>query len=245
MKADPGRQWLLLDLQGLDTRLGQIAYRRAHLAEDAELAERVATADRLATELVTTRTAWEDLQREIAKAEADVLLVRQRADRDRARLESGTGSPKELQSLQHELVSLSRRQQELEDIELALMERAEALDQSITSLEQSRAEADAAVSAAAAARDAAVRLLDEEVSTIGRRREQLVDGVGPELLAVYEKIRAATGMGAAALRQRRCEGCRLELVGADIQRMAVAADDEVFRCEECRRILVRTPESGL
>ena len=74
----------------------------------------------------------------------------------------------------------------------------------------------------------------------------LVAGVGDELVALYEKIRATSGgIGAAALRQRRCEGCRLELNQVDINRIRAAADDEVLRCEECRRILVRTAESGL
>jgi predicted nucleic acid-binding Zn-ribbon protein len=47
------------------------------------------------------------------------------------------------------------------------------------------------------------------------------------------------------LRARRCEGCRLELNPQELQRIRAAADDEVVRCEECRRILVRTGESGL
>ena len=67
-----------------------------------------------------------------------------------------------------------------------------------------------------------------------------------DLLALYEKLRARTGgVGAAALRQRRCEGCRLELNSAELRPAARAAADEVLRCEECGRILVRTAESGL
>jgi len=62
----------------------------------------------------------------------------------------------------------------------------------------------------------------------------------------YEKIRESTGgVGAALLRARRCEGCRLELNPLQIQQIRAAAADEVVRCEECRRILVRTGESGL
>ncbi len=48
-----------------------------------------------------------------------------------------------------------------------------------------------------------------------------------------------------ALRQRRCHGCQLELNAVDLNHIKAAAEDEVIRCEECRRILVRTPESGL
>ena len=37
----------------------------------------------------------------------------------------------------------------------------------------------------------------------------------------------------------------MELTPIDIGRIRDAAPDTVLRCEECRRILVRTPESGL
>jgi predicted nucleic acid-binding Zn-ribbon protein len=70
--------------------------------------------------------------------------------------------------------------------------------------------------------------------------------VGDELVALYEKIRASSGgIGAAILRHRRCEGCNLELNQVDINRLTAAAQDEVLRCEECRRILIRTAESGV
>ena len=56
---------------------------------------------------------------------------------------------------------------------------------------------------------------------------------------------ASTGMGAALLRRGRCEGCRLELSASYKAQVRAAPADEVVQCEECRRILVRTEESGL
>ncbi|GAA3422049.1 C4-type zinc ribbon domain-containing protein [Streptosporangium vulgare] len=52
-------------------------------------------------------------------------------------------------------------------------------------------------------------------------------------------------MGAAMLQGARCLGCRTSLSIAEINRIKAASHDEVIRCEECRRILVRTAESGL
>ena len=67
-----------------------------------------------------------------------------------------------------------------------------------------------------------------------------------DLLAFYDKLRAQyAGVGAAALRQGRCEGCRLSFSTSDLNAIRAADPDEVLRCEECRRILVRTAESGL
>jgi predicted nucleic acid-binding Zn-ribbon protein len=200
----------------------------------------------LDSELVRARTAHGDVQREVAKAEADVQLVRDRAARDQARLDSGQGTAKDLQALQHEVASLARRQGELEDVELEVMERAEALEARVRELEAARAELTVKVDALEAARDKALADLDAEAAQVTANRANVVPGVGGDLVALYEKIRANSGgVGAAALHQRRCEGCRLELNQVDINRIAAAADDEVLRCEECRRILVRTSESGI
>ena len=200
----------------------------------------------LDSELVRARTAHGDVQREVAKAEADVQLVRDRAARDQARLDSGQGTAKDLQALQHEVASLARRQGELEDVELEVMERAEALEARVRELETARAELTVKVDALEAARDKALADLDAEAAQVTANRANVVPGVGEDLVALYEKIRANSGgVGAAALHQRRCEGCRLELNQVDINRIAAAADDEVLRCEECRRILVRTSESGI
>ena len=246
MRAESARQQRLLDLQAIDTRLDQIAHARAHLPQLAELADLQGKARLLDDQLVRSRTELDDVQREVTKAEADVQQVRDRAARDQARLDAGTGTAKDLQALQHELVSLGRRQNELEEIELEVMERAEAAEHDIAELERGRAELAERIAALEAARDDALGELDAEAEMVGGPRETVVAEVGDDLVTLYEKIReSAGGAGAAALLQRRCGGCRLELNPVDLQRIRSADEDEVLRCEECRRILVRTPESGL
>ena len=146
-----------------------------------------------------SRTELDDVQREVAKAESDVQLVRDRAARDQARLDAGTGSAKDLQAIQHELTSLARRQSELEDIELEVMERAEAAESDVAELERGRGELTARITALEAARDEAFARLDGEAADIGAPRPTVVDEVGADLVALYEKIRAANGgTGAAA-----------------------------------------------
>lgn len=245
MRAESARQLRLLDLQAVDTRLGQIAHTRRTLPQLAELADLEAKARLLDDQLIRSRTELGDVQREVAKAEADVQLVRDRAARDRARLDAGTGTAKDLQALQHELASLERRQSALEDVELEVMERAEAAEHDVRELEAGRARLTERIDALVADRDAALARLDAEAAEVGAPRETIVGEVGEDLTALYEKIRTTSGTGAAPLRQRRCGGCQLELNPVDLQRIRNAEEDEVLRCEECRRILVRTPESGL
>ncbi len=245
MKADPGRQARLLDLATLDTRTRQLDHRRTHLPEAARYDDVAAQLDAVDTDLLRARTAHDDLQREIAKAESDVQVVRNRAARNQARLDSGSGSAKDLQALQHELVSLGRRQAELEDVELEVMERAEGLEARVDALAARREALAEVVAEAARVRDVALGEIATEADAIGQKRVGVAADVGADLLALYEKIRAQTGVGAAELDQRRCDGCRLEILGADLRRIAQAPEDEVVRCEECRRILVRTEHSGL
>jgi predicted nucleic acid-binding Zn-ribbon protein len=239
-------QWRLLDVQALDTRLAQIAHRRRTLPELAEIDELEARSGQLRDELVAAQTRASDVQRELTKAEADVELVRQRASRDQARMQSGGGSHKELESLQHEIDTLARRQSELEDAELEVMER---LEEATGEIERLRAEQEALqvrLDAASSTRDDAWAGLDDEAGRLSSERAGMVAGIDQPLMALYEKIRESTGgVGAAMLRARRCEGCRLELNPQEIQHIRAAAADEVVRCEECRRILVRTGESGL
>ncbi|MHB8273828.1 MAG: zinc ribbon domain-containing protein [Dermatophilaceae bacterium] len=233
----------MLDLQALDTRLDQIAHRKAVLPELAELNAQTSSLD---GDLVRAQTALGDIRREIVKAETDVELVRERSARDQARMQAGQGTAKDMQALQHEVESLAHRQSALEDIELEVMERAEALSAEVSRLEFARAHLAVRVHELEASRDKALAELDAEVEQIAHSRNDVVAGVGEDLVGLYEKIRAASGgIGAAILRQGRCEGCNLELNQVDMNRFTAAAQDEVLRCEECRRILVRTSESGV
>lgn len=242
--APAADQRRLLDVQALDTRLAQLAHRRRTLPEHAALEALEQRRAAVADQLVAARTIAADVQRELAKAEADVEQVRQRAARDQAHLDSGRGSAKDLQGLQHELQSLARRQAELEDVELEVMERAEQAEAAQRSLETTSAELDAERAALVERRDAALAEIDEQMRAVQAERDAAAAGLDAGLMSLYEKVREQSGgVGAAALRGRSCEGCRLELNQTDLQRIRSAGEDEVVRCEECRRILVRVPEA--
>lgn len=236
----------LLDVQALDTRLSQLAHRRRTLPEHQLLEALQARHAELRDALVTAQTQADDVAREVAKAEADVDLVRQRAARDQARLDSGSGSAKDLQAVQHELVSLARRQSDLEDVELEVMERLEQAQSAVSALLSEQAEADAELARLSAVRDAALAEIDQEVAEVTARRDGIAEGLDAGLVELYDRVRQASGgLGAAPLAARRCGGCRLELTPVELGRIRAAAPDEVLRCDECRRILVRTPDSGL
>jgi uncharacterized protein len=245
VKADPDSQRRLLDLQAIDTSLAQLAHRRRTLPELAELDRLARELSALEDERIRAQVGVDDLDRDIARMDKDVEQVRVRADRDRARLDVGTGPAKELEALQHELGTLSRRQTELEDAELELMEQREQAQAVLDQFEERLRSVRTTRTAAEGRRDSTLSELDRETEWKVSSRAPLVADLPSELVDLYERVRESTGMGAAMLRAGRCEGCRLELSGSERARVRSADPDEVIRCEECRRILVRTLESGL
>ena len=246
VKASPQTQLRLLELADLDAELGRLDHRRRGLPEVTELGRLEARASELKDALVVTETELGDLTREQSRAERDVDQVRTRIQKDRARLDAGqVSAARELASLQSEIESLHRRQGDLEEIVLELMERRETLDSRHDELTAERDGLGSEMAAVTARRDAAVKEIDEQAAKASDQRGNVAAEVPADLLALYDQIRKTKGVGAAMLRAGRCEGCHLSLNAADLNVIRASAPDEVVRCEECRRILVRTPESGL
>ena len=246
MKASVEAQLRLLELADLDAELSRLDHRRRSLPELEEYQRIEARDAGLRDELAALEAAESDLRREQAKAEADVDQVRSRVERDRTRLDVGqVSSPRELENLQSEIGSLIRRQSDLEEIVLDVMERQEAAELRHKALTQEEGALARQRDEVAARRDVALGEIGEQEEKAGSLRASVAADVPGDLLDLYGKLRAQHGVGAAALRRGRCEGCHLSLNTVDLARIRAAPPDEVLRCEECRRILVRTPDSGL
>ena len=235
----------LLEVQRHDLEIDRARHRRATLAEAARVTELEASARTLDDDITRATVEVSDLEAEQRKADADVDLVRQRAVKDRELLDT-INDAKQLSNLQHELESLARRQSELEDVELEVMERLDAAQKSHADLLARRESLAGELDTARTALDNALADLADDERIATQARAAAAEGVPADLLALYDKLRADNGgIGAAALHRGRCEGCRIELTPVDLGRIREAPEAEVIRCEECRRILVRTPESGL
>ena len=246
MKADHFDQQRLLALADEDVALTQLAHRRRTLPEVAAV-DAAAEAERaLAGALVRAETEARDLEREVKRMESDVDVVRQRATRDQQRLEAGGLPAREVTALQHELDSLARRQGDLEDQELELMERQEAADAALGAAQAGLQNAEADRARAEQLRDDALADLADATARHEKARNDAAAGIPAPLLSLYDRVRQQTGTtGAALLQARQCQGCRIELFGKELAAVRAADPNEVVRCENCGRILVRTAESGL
>ncbi|MBW0284654.1 hypothetical protein ATN38_13090 [Rhodococcus sp. FH8] len=245
MNVEPQVQSKLLDLAGVDAELTRITHRRGALPEQQEVerleAERISRKDAS----VAVEIQIDDIDRDIRKLEGEVDAVRQREDRDRTLLQSGSVGAKQLTELEHELGSLVRRQGLLEDELLEVMEQREALQADHDHAGAQLSQAEEELIDAKRRRDDAVADLDKAQERCAADREGLVGEFPADFLAVYEKQRSLGGPGAALLQARRCGACRIEIDRGEISRIAATPADVVVRCPECNAIMVRTKESGL
>ena len=247
MKADPFAQLRLLDLQALDSALDRLAHRRRTLPELAEMARLDGLVAARRDDLVRAETEAGDLAREQGRFEDEIGQVRSRRTRNEERMASGAITvAKQLTDLEHENATLTRRQGDLEDRELEVMEKAEAVQAVVDALVAERATHLGARAAAEQAAAAATTEIDAEVERTVAERAEVAAELPAELVALYERIRATEGgVGAGAIARGACGGCRLDLMGNEKAEIRGAAPDEVLRHEECTRIMVRTAESGI
>lgn len=247
MKADPAHQAQLLAVQELDSRLAQLRHQRAHLPELSQIASLQGERRGIEDQARDARIAVDDLSAEQRKADQEVEQVKARRERDRTRMDTGQiTNPKDLERLQHELVSLERRITTLEDAELEVMEKLEEAQQVLDGLGIRLADVDAELEKLIEARDTKQAEIDSTLDSLGQERQPAAAELPQDLMALYERLRENKGgVGAALLRARQCGGCQLALDASEIARIKAAPADEVIRCEECQRILVRTSESGV
>jgi predicted nucleic acid-binding Zn-ribbon protein len=240
MKATPSDQRSVLDIQNFDFTTTSLNAKAAGLPEIAAIASLTIKANNARDLRIAAETELSDVKRELSRAETDVEQVVSRITRDESRLASGTGAAKELEQLQHELVSLNNRRSELEEVELEIMMRVDGIKERISTLQEEEATLALEIANLEISKENALTVIGADLSAAAQERSKTVNSVNPELIALYEKIRASNnGTGAAALVGNQCKGCHLTLNTIELQRIAGLAEDELVRCEECRCILVR------
>jgi predicted nucleic acid-binding Zn-ribbon protein len=247
LKADPAAQLALLDLQAIDARADVLRHQRRTLPELAEITSLQESRAGFDAQRRDAQILVDDLTAEQAKVDADVEQVKSRRTRDQDRMDQGLiTNPKDLERMQGELESLQRRITTLEDEELEVMARLEDAQRDLDSLTEQVTTADVRLAELAAARDGRTKQLDEHLQQVAEDRGPAAAAIPEDLLALYDRLRASKGgVAVGALRARECGGCRLSLDPAELAAIKAADPDEVIRHEECQRILVRTPESGL
>lgn len=245
MQADEKTQRTLLDAQAHDTHIMQLTYRINTAPERAELETLDSKCSALRDRVVAAEITFESLTKELSKAEADVVQVRERSTRNQERLDAGSCSAKEAEALSSELESLAGRQAKLEDLELAAMEKAETAEQSLKSVQSDLAQMQATRAEKAEQLARSVSDLEQERAHIEAERNRIFDELPSDVADLYTDLRSDYGgLAAVPLTGKRCDGCRMELSPSDLGKIAGIPRNTLVRCPECDRILIRTDQSA-
>jgi predicted nucleic acid-binding Zn-ribbon protein len=240
MKASPSDQQAILEVQNLDDQLASLAQREANLPESIALSAVVIKRNNVRDLRIAAETERTDVKRELARAEGDVEQIVTRIQRDEARLNSGTGTPKELEQTQHELVTLGQRRAELEEAELTIMVQVEGITNRINELTAEEAKLAEEIADLEIKKENALTTIINERTSVSEKRAAIAAPIAQDLKDLYAKLAADNnGNGAALLVGNECKGCHLTINTTEVQRISTLPAEEVVRCEQCRCILVR------
>jgi len=194
----------------------------------------------VADELIAAKTALSDAEAASQRAEEEVSPVRERLARNQARVDAGAMDPKALSNALDEIEHLKQRISDLEDAQLEAMDTQERAASHVGELSDALEQVEKQLREEVNARDAEVAELAAEAKRLGEARDEKAAQIDAALLALYDKIRVrAGGVGVARFERGRCMGCALQATVADTNAYMSAPPDEVIRCAECDRILVR------
>ena len=241
-KAAPAEQLKLLELQGLDARLTSLANRRRMLEGDPRIKDLEAALSVANGELGAASMAVHDAEAELKRAEADVEQVAGRIERDEARLNSGTGLSKDLVALQKDIASLNKRRSDLEDVELEVLERLDALRARQAAQQAIVDDITGSFGTIRQEIDQALAAVDAEAAEVRTSRDAFAQGLDAGMLAVYEKTLAKRGVGAARLFHGTSEASGMKLSPGDLAEISSASADDIVFCPDSGAILVRSEE---
>ena len=228
----------LLQLQRVDSTIDRLQARLAHLPEQAALDALEAKAQELDAQIAERQAVFDDVSTRQRRLDFEVDTLVQKIRAESGRLYSVVVSnAKELQDISREVEALKRRKSVLEDNDLEVMEERDGVEKELEALTTERSSLAAEIERGRVARDEAAGETSRQLTAAETERQRWVPRVDPQLLKVYDTIRASKGgVGAAAMVDGTCQGCHMRLPAQEAERVRTAGG--LVRCDECQRILV-------
>jgi predicted nucleic acid-binding Zn-ribbon protein len=237
MKAAAEQQNHLIELADLDSEMSRNRAALANLTTGELFALQRQNQRDAAAKLIEARNALDSVELEFKRADADLLLVDQRIEKDKQKLNQTT-SPKDAQGIQSELESLARRKSELEDFELSVMEKKEQCELALAEITKDKQLIDQELSALENANEQEILKLRSGLELTGSKRIQLTTRIDQDLVELYES-KSKRGIAAARLLNRECGACRMTIGATALAEIVALPSDEVATCPDCQAILIR------
>ncbi len=231
---------ILRDVQDCDTKIIGLRREIEGLEDKHHLSE-------LRDELESAREAragkeaeLEELKHKQLKLDGELDILAQKIEKEEARMMSGTiMNPKELSAIQTEIFSLRKKRDEMETEDLEEMEAIDGLRGDLTNAAE-------LISRVTEREEVALKTFEEElvekesqVAELEAERDGQKARIDEDILAAYEKLLVdKDGLAVVDILQgRSCGGCRIDFSRTQIDRFQ--HEEGVFRCEYCRRMLVK------
>lgn len=237
MKVNSNQQADLLDLGALDQDISRAKAAINDLASGKSLINLRDQQRQLASALIDARNALDSVELELARAEADLGLVEQRIAKDTQRL-SQTSSAKDAQGITHELEALAKRKSDLEDLELAIMERKDELKTAFDAVAGQKEQLDQSLTGQESQIETELMKLRSGLDLQTQARAKQAALLPSELVELYEK-KASRSVAVGRLMNRECGACRITIGATALAEITALPADEFATCPECQAFLVR------
>ncbi|MFM1983977.1 MAG: hypothetical protein RL723_412 [Actinomycetota bacterium] len=237
MKASESQQAELLALANLDLEITKVKNSLAVLASAEAFSALRAEQRNAAAALIEARNSLDSVELELSRAEADLNLVEQRIQRDKVRINQ-TASAKDAQGIQSELDTLAKRKSELEDLELAVLERKEQSEALYKTVLADKQIIDEDLASKEATNEAEIMKLRSGLDLSTNQRNQQVARIDEELIELYVK-KASRGVAVGRLLGRECGACRMTIGATALVEISNQPRDEIATCPDCQAILIR------
>ena len=237
MKASENQQAELLGLANLDLEISRTRTYLTNLTSGNAFSDLRSAQRECAAQLIESRNALDQVELDLARAEADLKLVEQRIEKDAAAL-NATSSSKDAQGIQSELETLKKRKSELEDLELAILERKDEVEATYKTVLTDKQAIDEELAAKESANEAEIMKLRSGLDLSNAQRSQQASRIDAELIALYEK-KSSRGLAVGRLLGRECGACRMTIGATALAEINAMPRDEIATCPDCQAILIR------
>jgi predicted nucleic acid-binding Zn-ribbon protein len=237
MKASESQQADLLSLGNLDIEINRARLQISSLTSGADFVALRGSQRDSAAQLIDAQNQLDSVNLELARAEADLKLVEDRIAKDNQRLLQ-TSSPKDAQGIQSELETLVKRKSELEDLELAVLEKKEQVEAVYKTVLSDKQLVDEELAKKESLNEAEILKARSGLDLMIQQRAQQATRLDAELIALYEK-KLLRGPAVGRLLNRECGACRMTIGATMLTEISSLPKDEIATCPDCQAILIR------
>ena len=143
-------------------------------------------------------------------------------------------SPKELTNLQQEAELLNSKASALDEEGLEVIEKAENAAKSLAGLKGTLEQTEAVWQVEQKNLKEEIANMQLKLEQLREKRELSIKDISGHALQLYERVKQQKGVAVARVVHGTCEGCRISLSTAQLQR---ARGESLERCGNCGRIL--------